>query len=130
MAKHNLKLVQRESEPGTRERGKALIVVGFKCAVVVLWQGTFYIGEHIMESCGHADPHEPFRLPECWLDASKLDDGIYICDLTFAECGVSDWDGGPEFDLSAQNVRKATEDEWKEYYEGEWPWEPILEEEG
>lgn len=102
--------------------GRAMIVMHLGEGFVLAWDGDEGVYQWLEEIGGA----ESFSMSRAGIDAGDLPDGLYIGEFKWVDEGPSDWPGaGNEASLAFVKARLATLEEWKHHLDGEWPWEPM-----
>jgi hypothetical protein len=66
---------------------------------------------------------DDFDLEKAGADYAPHADGVYVGTLKLVDDGPGDWPGSREVALQLCDTHLATEEEWRAYRDGEWPWE-------
>lgn len=113
----------KEGEP----HGRALVVVAYKLAFALVWDGD----EGVVETLNNEGIHQGEGGSFETIDHGPLEDGVYIGELAWVVDGPSDWPGGGnEYSLAFVKARLATAEEWQHHLNNEWPWEPMHDDPG
>lgn len=106
--------------------GRALLLIMRGKGLVLTWDGDEGVHEWISDCRSGSD--NTFRADGVLDYDTKLADGIYIGELGWQNEGPSDWpDAGNEYSLAFGKERVATDDEWQDFLNGDYPWEPMHE---
>lgn len=100
----------------------ALVMFAYGKGYILTWVAEEYIAQYISDCGGSVDGFD-LDYVTCTYTDPKCD-GLMVANLSLVDDGPGDYSGTRECILQLDNWRPATEKEWTDFREGNWPWEP------